>query len=90
LRTDRSGEAAALVAEQLRFDQRCGDCAAVDGDERLVAPAAQGMNRFCTQLLAGAALAGDQDADCSGSDANDALEDVVHRCARAEQLAESE
>jgi hypothetical protein len=90
LRTDRSGEAAALVTEQLRFDQRRGNGAAVDRDEGLLAPAAQLVNRFGNELFARAAFAGDQDADCSGCDADDALEDVAHRRAGAEELAESE
>ena len=56
----RAGEGAALVAEELRFDERVGDGRHVDGDERLIAPGTPPVDRPRHQLLAGAALARDE------------------------------
>ena len=50
----RAGEGAALMAEQLRFDQVARDRRHVDGDERPVAPLAVVMQRARDELLAGA------------------------------------
>ena len=52
-----SGEGALLVAEELRFEQRFREGAAVDRDERPRRAAAVGMQRTRHQFLAGAALA---------------------------------
>src|SRR6185295_16294178 len=54
------GERAALVAEQLGLEQRLGDRAAVDRDERAVAPTRPAVHGTRDELLAGAALAFDQ------------------------------
>src|SRR5713226_1271730 len=56
----RSGERAALVAEQLRLEEGLGKGGAVDGHERLGVARALRVERARDQLLAGAALAGDQ------------------------------
>ena len=56
----RVGEAALHVAEQLRFEQRVGNAGAVDGDERRRATAAAMVDQARDDLLADAALAGDQ------------------------------
>src|SRR6185437_17060324 len=56
----RAREGAALVAEQLGFDELLGQRRAVDGDERLVGARPVEMQRACDQLLAGAGLAEDQ------------------------------
>src|SRR5712692_11158065 len=73
-----AGEGAALVAEQLRFDQRVGNGRHVDGDEGLVAPRAAPMDGPGDQLLAGAALAGDEHG-CRGlGDLRDQLIDTHH------------
>ena len=56
----RVGEGAALVAEQLRLEQRVGDGGAVDRDERLLGARRVEVQRARHQLLAGAALAGDE------------------------------
>src|SRR5690606_37917712 len=55
-RPGRPGEGALLVAEDLALDQRFGDRRRVDGDERAVAAAAQGMDRARHHLLARPAL----------------------------------
>src|SRR2546430_1946712 len=57
-----------LVAEQLRLQQVLRHGAAVDGDERLVAARAATMDGARQQLLAAAALAGDQYARIGSRD----------------------
>ena len=56
----RAGEAALLVAEQLGLDQLLGDGRAVDLDQRVRVPLTGAMDGARHQLLAGAALAGDE------------------------------
>ncbi len=57
---ERAGEAALLVAEQLRFDQVGRDRAAVDGDEGLVSTRAHVVHGARDQFLAGARFSDDQ------------------------------
>ena len=71
-------ERAARVAEQLRFEQRLGDRAAVDGDERLVAPRARAVDRAREQLLAGAGLAVDQHARVRVGDQARLPQQILH------------
>ncbi len=66
---DRAGERAAFVAEQLALEQRAGDRRAVHRHERPVAPLAQRMQRAREQLLAGAALAGEEHGGVGGGGA---------------------
>ena len=54
------GERPFLVAEQLALGQRLGNGRAVDRDERLIAAAAEIMDRLGDDLLAGAVFAQDQ------------------------------
>jgi hypothetical protein len=61
-----AGERAADVAEQLGFEQRLGNGAAVDGDEPLLAARAGVVNRARGQFFAGARLAAES-ARCSPS-----------------------
>ncbi|MNS89099.1 hypothetical protein D3C72_1230990 [compost metagenome] len=56
----RAGERTLLVAEQFRLHQVRGDGAAVDGDERPLAPARGIVDRLRGQFLAGAGFAGDE------------------------------
>ena len=63
---DGARERAAHVPEELGFEQRLGNGAAVDRDEPLTAPRAAVVNRARGQLLADAGLAGDR-APCSTS-----------------------
>ena len=58
---------AGLVAEQLGFEDRLGQCGAVDLDQRLFPAAGQEMKPGGDQFLAGAALADDQDGLDRGS-----------------------
>jgi hypothetical protein len=60
-RADRAGEGAALVPEDLGFQQLGRDRTAVDWNERLVSSRRECVDRARHQLLAGAALAHDQD-----------------------------
>ena len=56
----RVGERAAPVAEQLALDQGVGQRAAVDRDERTIAPRPTVMDRARDEFLAGARFAFDQ------------------------------
>ena len=62
-----AGEAAALVAEQLALDQVRGQAPQLTGRNGFLAAAAQAVDRLGDQLLAGAALAADQDAGVGGA-----------------------
>ena len=75
------------VTEQLALEQRLGHRRAVDRDERArLAPAAL-VQRARDELLAGAALAGDQHGRVGLGDAVDQVADLPHRRARADDLA---
>jgi hypothetical protein len=56
---DGTRERAAHVAEQLRFEQRFRDRAAIERDEPVHSPRAVVMNRSRDHFFAGAGLAGD-------------------------------
>ena len=56
----RARESAALVPEQLAFDERRRQRAAVDRDEGPAAAATSAVDRACDELLARAGFAGDQ------------------------------
>ena len=73
-----AGEGAALVAKQLAFDQAGRDGRAVDLDEGLVVPRRAEVQRPGDQLLAGAALGGDEHGRGAGSDGSDDLADRLH------------
>ena len=75
---DRAGEGATLVTEQLRFQQRVRKGGAVDGHERLPAPWPPLVQRPRDQLLAGAALAADQDGGVAGGDGVDPVHQPEH------------
>jgi hypothetical protein len=72
------GERAALVAEQLALDQRLGHRGQVDRDERRLGPRRVVVDRARDQLLAGAALAGDQHRRGRAGDPADQSEDLLH------------
>ena len=74
-----AGECAALVAEELRVDERGGNGAAVHDHEGLGAPATQLVQGLRQHLLAGAALAGDQHGRVGGRHAPGAHEQIGHR-----------
>ena len=82
-----AGEGALLVAEQLALQQRLGDGGAVQRQERRLRPRPVVVDGAGDELLAGAALAGDQDRDVLRGDAADGLVDLTHRRAAAEDRA---
>ncbi len=57
------GVEARLVAEELALDQAFGQGAAIDRDERAVAPLAEAVQRARHQLLAGPGFPGDEHAE---------------------------
>ena len=83
----RAGERAALVPEQLALEQAMRNRGAVDGDERRAPSRRFEMNRARDQLLAGAALAAEQDGRVVGDHAPDQLINFLHRGAAADYLA---
>ena len=73
------GEGAALVAEEFGFHQGLGNGRAVDGDKRLVLPAALVMDGFGDEVFAGAALALYQDGGgFAGRDLADEAQQLGH------------
>ena len=58
-----AGKGAGLVPEKLRFDERRWQRGSVDHNHRSVASGAEAMERIGDKLLAGPALAPDQDRD---------------------------
>ena len=80
------GERAPGVAEQLALEQRLGHGRAVDGDERARAPASGVVQRARHQLLAGAALAGDEHRGVGVGHPLDQLVHLPHGGALADQV----
>src|ERR1051326_6120480 len=81
-------ERALLMAEDLRLDQRRRDRAAVEGDERFVAPARKRVDRVRHDLLARARLADDEDVRVGVRDHLDLFEELLHPRGLADQVAE--
>ena len=79
-----AGERAFAMAEQLAFDERLGQGAAVDRDERLVGPRALVVNGAGDQFLAGAGFAEDQHGRVRRRDFGDQRANAFHagRCCR--------
>src|SRR5262249_57572151 len=82
-----AGEGALLVAEELALQQALRDGGAVEGQERRLGPGAVLVDGAGDQLLAGAALAGDQHGDVLSRDAADGLVDLAHGGAGADDGA---
>ena len=85
---DGGGEGALDVAEERGFEQVRRDGAGVDGDEGLVAARRVGVDGLGDELLAGAALALDQNGGAAGSDLRDEVEEAQHRLALADDVFE--
>ena len=81
-----AGETALDVAEQLRLEQRLGQPGAVDGDEGPRRADAVGVYRARHQLLAGAALAGDQHLGFGAGGPSDLEAQLDDRRAVADEL----
>ena len=60
LALDSPGKRAALVAEQLRFDQFLREACAIDFQKGRVAPGTEFVNQSRQMILAGAAFSGDE------------------------------
>ncbi len=80
------GEGSLLVAEQFAFQQRFGDRGAVDRDERLVAAAAEIVDRLADDFLAGAVFAKNQDRQLGVGHAANRRAQGFDRRAVADQL----
>src|SRR5262249_22245404 len=86
-----AGEGAALVAKQLRFQQRLGDCRAIDRDERLVGGGPRIMDSAREELLARPRLADQQNSRAPRSrDARRQLERLAEQRALADDVLKSE
>ena len=88
LRCVGAGERALFVAEELRLDQRFGQRAATDLDERLPRPQRVVVDGLRDELLAGARLAADEDGRVGARHLHDLLADLPHRAARSEDVRE--
>ena len=89
LRGDGPAERAFHVAEQFAFQQRGGQGAAIAGQQRAVLAAAEPMDGPHEHLLAGAALAGEQDGAVGRRDAAGEGENPLHGPAFANDPLES-
>ena len=76
------------MAEQLGLDQRVRERGRIDGHERLVTARALPMNGAGDQLLAGAALAGDDDGGGRPRHLRDETVELLHLGVLADQLVE--
>ena len=83
-----AGERALHVAEQLRFEQRLGQRAAVERDERPIAPQRIEVDGARHPFLAGARFAGDEHGAVGARDLLDQLEDGEHLVAAADDVGE--
>ena len=88
LATVRPRERALFVAEQLGLDQRVGDGAAVDADERTVAPPALVMDGAGDELFARARLALDENRERGARYLADPLDHGLDLGAAADEGAE--
>jgi len=77
------------VSEKLAFQQRLGNGAAIQGDERPAAAIAEAVQLHGYQFLARARLALDANADIVRCDLTNQLEDLLHRRAAADHRAEA-
>src|SRR5271157_4523729 len=85
----RARECAALVAEQLAFEQVLGQRAAVDRQEAPVGSLRAEMDRARDQFLAGARFAGDKHARVGARDLFHDAEDLLDRVAFADDILEA-
>ena len=85
-----SGKRSAGVAKQLRFEQRLGNCGAVQHDEGPGRPQAEPMQGPRHQLLAGTGLALDQDSGGARRDQPHQPGHLAHGPAFADQLGQQE
>src|SRR5688500_16033471 len=86
---DRTGEGAALVTEELRFEQSFRKSAAVDRDEFAPAPGVV-MDGAGDELFPGPRFTGDEHGRGGLRDALDDREDLLHLRALADDVREGE
>ena len=83
----RVSERAFLVAEQLRLEQLCRNCGAVDLDERLAAAIAARVDGLGEKIFAAAGLAEEKEIDIVVEYFLDRLQERSHRGApRADEI----
>jgi hypothetical protein len=83
-------KAPAGVAEELALQELAGEGRAVDGHEGLVAAFSREVDRAGDELLAGAALAGDEHRGARGATPADGLEDLAHPGRAADDVVDLE
>ncbi len=86
----RPGECSFFVAEEFALEQLRGERGAMDGDEFCLVAVAEVMDGVGDQLLAGAALALDEDGGAGGGDLFDGVEDLLHHGGIADEVLEAE
>ncbi len=86
----RAGEGALLVAEQDQLDQRLGQRATIDGDERLASPFGAALDRARHQLLADAGFAFDEDGNVRLRGALGEPHRARHQFGAADNVAKAE
>ena len=86
---DRTGEGAALVAEELALEQLGRHRAAVYDEERFVAPAAAAVDRLGRDFLAGAGLALEHDGRVAGAGLAEHVEHGLHGLRTADHATKS-
>jgi len=82
------GKRPPLVAEQLAFEQRLGDRAAVHDDHRVVLAPAARVDRRCHPLLSDTGLAEEQNRCVRSAHATRRRHELLHRGTRREEVAE--
>ena len=88
LRVDRAGEGALHVAEERGLEQVRRQVARVDGDERAIGARRVGVDGARHELLAGAALAGDENRRAARRRLHDQVEHLLHARAAADDARE--
>ena len=86
LRYCAPGERAFFVAEELAFEQRFGERAAMNDDQRMEPARAGVVDGARDQFFAGAAFAGDQHRGVGGRDGLDGVKDLLHGFALADDV----
>src|SRR5262249_36918463 len=81
-------EGAALVAEELTFEEAGRDGGAVELDEGTTAPGTERVDQATDQLLARSRLASDEDRRIRRGDALDQAEDLLERLTVADDSME--
>ena len=88
-RGHRPGEGAPRMTEQLCFQQRLRDRAAVDRDEAVRTPRTPVMDRARRQLLAGSGFTGNQHRAGGGRDGLEQLREIAHGAAAADESVDA-